>query len=293
VSGHDELRRSVGPKHLKAGDILFKHASASAISRAIKKGQKTHYHDAVALLQSSLPKKPADKPEDDGRTVLNVRPDPHSVVPSVDEAINITHMAVALGPDDVAEFDEGGASKLDIAFKSNYGFVRGPMSLSSRLGNTYEVYRCTSEGLWSRAADKASLIWDLTHTDPAAKGIQDKTPLTASYGVKKVLKTALLKSKGPDLAKVEDFEKILDDWLTAADNKNAGKKADVNLQFFCSNFVMYCYLWAAAEWQAGAGTVGGLDYALGRKAAISPTEVYVRIRAAGKQFFRYAGHMKT
>jgi hypothetical protein len=293
------LPRQIGEKGLKAGDILFKHASKGVISQKIKAGQAAHYHNALALLKKAPGGKPASRAIDEGRDVAGFT-DPRGPLrdaPSVEEATNITHVALALGPDDVIEFDEGGATNWEIVVRYGHGFVRGDMKLPSRIGKTYEVYRCTSEGLWSKAADKASLVWDLTHTDPAAKGIQDKTPLKASYGLKKMLKTAIVgkhveSAKGPDVS-LGYFEKTLDQWTSAADKQNAGRSANTNIRFFCSNFVLFVYLWAASEWQAEQGEIFGLDYVLGRKVSVAPVELYLRIKAAGQKFFHYAGTLTT
>ena len=296
---------SVTPKGLKAGDILFKHASTSVISRAIKWGQGAHYDKTIRDLQAERhqaapARKGVSAALDEGRALGDLRDDRRapsqdgSGAPSKAEATDITHMALALGPDDVVEFDEGGAKAMQLIREQGHGFVRGPMSLPSRMGKTYEVYRCRDKALWSRAADKASLVWDMTHASdsPAAKGIQDKTPLVGSYGVKKVVATGVFNSKGPDVS-LDYFEKTVDQWLTTADRKNAGlkvNKQDTNIQFFCSGFVMFCYLWAASEWQEN-GDIAGLNYALGKKGNVSPVEVYTRIRTAGQTFFSYAGKL--
>jgi hypothetical protein len=113
--------------------------------------------------------------------------------------------------------------------------------------------------------------------------------------VRNVLKTAIVgkyfdRAKGPDVS-LGYFEKTLEKWLSNADKKNAGRRANANIQFFCSNFVLYCYLWAADEWQDSVGEIHWLNYMLGRKASVAPVELYVRIRAAGQMFFRYVGTM--
>jgi hypothetical protein len=307
LGSHDYIT----PKSLKAGDILFKHASASPISKKIKDGQRHHYPVAAERLRDAPPPKPLGNALDEGRAFVLRQA---RIAPGVEEAIDITHVAVAVGPDDVLEFDEGGASNQQIVFRSGHGFVRGSMSLPSRAGKKYEVFRCTYEELWTRAIDKASLVWDLTHTNPAAKGIQDRTPLTASYGLRKMAVTALsevpevkkpaaglskvpgigrvvkkVQPKGPDVS-LDYFEKTLDDWLKAADKANSWHlgRANTNIQFFCSNFVLFCYLWAAHEWQQG-GAIPGLNFVLGKKASIAPVELYVLLKGGGRRFFRYAG----
>jgi hypothetical protein len=279
MNARTDLNRPLLPAGLAGGDILFKHASDGWISQRIRKGQAPHYQEAKQALLEAASK---------GEVELQR-------MPAEAEATDITHVAVAAGPDDVLEFDEGGASKWEIVAKSGRGFVRGGMNMPSRLGKKYEVYQCTHDGLWQNAIDKAALVWDLTHVTNAGTQqdkVQDKTPLTGSYGLKKMLNTAILRKRGPDVS-LKYFETTLDDWLKAADKRNQGDRfANTNIQFFCSQFVLFCYLWAAAELQQSE-KLGGLDYILGGKASVSPTELYTRIKSAGGGFFRYKGTLKT
>ena len=235
---------------LEAGDILFKHASKGAISQAIAKGQKPHYQFTSA----------------------QTGPSPMGQAAAVD----ITHVAMAVGPNDVLEFDEGGASKAQIVFSKGHGFVRGAVTLASRLGNRYEVFKCTTPTLAKSAVDKAELIWDITHQGPT----------TGSYGLKKMLKTALLHQKGPAMS-TSSFEGQLDSWLKSTEPGGFFKKKP-NIQFFCSEFVTFCYLWAASESQVGQ--LFGVNYVLGVKTArISPVELYTRVETVGKAHFSFRG----
>jgi hypothetical protein len=274
------VTRVVIPGDLKAGDILFKHASTSLISKAIKAGQGTHYRDTKAALIDG-----AKKNDLEARAAGSGSNDEEMVranMPTEAEAKDITHVALAAGRDDVLEFDEGGAGKVSILVSRGAGFVRGPMTTPSRLGKTYEVLRCTHEGLWQKAVDKADLVWDLTHADP--EKAEAEQPRTGSYGVKSVVATALGKRKGPAVD-LNFFESTLNKWLV-------GDRNNTNVQFFCSQFVLFCYLWAAAEVQQ-AGTVRGLDFVLGDRARVSPTELYTRIKSSGWAFFTYVGVLKN
>lgn len=239
---------------IQAGDILFKHASKGAISQAIARGQGPHYTFTAAQTGPS----PMGK----------------------SGATDITHVAMAVGPNDILEFDEGGASKAQIVFGKGHGFVRGPANIGSRLGNRYEVFQCTTSALASSAVDKAELIWDITH----------QGPITGSYGLGKMLGTALFHRKGAAVSQ-NRFEAQLDAWLKATEPKGglAGYfQRKPNVQFFCSEFVTFCYLWAASE--SSIGQLFGVNYVLGVKTArISPVELYTRVETVGKAHFTFRG----
>ncbi len=232
-------------KQLKAGDILFKHADKSAISQQIAKGQSPHYDHALWAV---------------------------NVVPfgGKDFATGLTHVAMAVGPDDVMEFDEGGASLFQIIFQKGYGFVRGGMKLDSRKGFRYEVYRSNNEELGPAAGDKAELLWDTVQQSGGS----------ASYSVGKMLGTALLHWKGKKYKTVEDFEEQFDAWVKEG--------SDMNIRFFCSHFVTFCYHWAAKD--IGHTGVFGFDYTIGaNKVKISPAELYVRVDQMGLSHFQHKG----
>jgi hypothetical protein len=273
------VTRVVLPGDLKAGDILFKHASSSLISKAIKAGQGSHYRATKATLLEGAKK--TDQEAREAGSGSNYEEMVSANMPSQAEAKDITHVALAAGCNDVLEFDEGGGGT-KILTSRGYGFVRGPMSVSGRQGKTYEVFRCTHEGLWKKAVDKADLVWDLTHADPTKE--KEDQPRTGSYAMKKVFGTAVMKEKGPEV-NLNYFESTLNKWLVGDKTKTSD---DTNGQFFCSHFVLFCYLWAAAEVQQG-GTVRGLDFVLGDKVRVSPAELYTRIKGSGWAFFTYQG----
>jgi hypothetical protein len=240
---------------LQAGDILFKHASRGLVSQRIAAGQKSHY-DA---------------------TIRHTGPSPVGARAATD----ITHVALAARCNDVMEFDEGGSSTFQILFRSGHGFVRGNMTLPSRLHHQYEVFRCLNAGLAASAVDKAELIWDLTHQGGAV----------ASYGVTKMLKTAIGHQHGPSASSVEYFEAALDRWLQSASGGGIFHRT-TNIQFFCSEFVSFCYLWAAAETKLGH--LFGADYLIGtNRVKIAPVELYTRLDTVGRGTFQFRGTLYT
>lgn len=229
---------------LSAGDILFKHASQGFISQAIAKGQKSHYLKTMRQVGPS--------PDPSGRPT------------------DITHVALALGPDRVIEFDEGGASAWQIMSQRGHGLVCGSMLLPSRKGKRYEVFSCLSHELATRAADKGQLIYELS---------QSGSGLTASYGVQKVLGSALFHKRGPE-ATLASFEAQLHAWLE--------HPAQTDIQFFCSEFALFCYLWAFAETHAETRTLFGTA-----ELRLSPVELYTRIETYGRERFKFKGTLYT
>lgn len=236
---------------IAAGDVLFKYASAGLISQRIKKGQQSHYKKTVIQTQMPSPM-------------------------GMSGACSITHVAIAAGNNDVLEFDEGGASKMQIVFGSGHGFVRGPMSLGSRLGNRYEVFSCTNSDLADSAADKADLMWDLTQ---GKNGERTK----ASYGLRKVLSTSLLHNHGEKWTP-EKFCEQLHHWLEQAHSGKSG----LSIKMFCSEFAMFCYLWAASEMVGerfeSLSSLLGTNYS-----RISPAELYTRMDTVGRSNFKFKG----
>ena len=249
-------------KQLQAGDILFKHADDSLISKRIRKAQKD-IHDSMI---------PSTGPHPMGAT----------------HAAGVTHVAIAVGPDDIMEFDEGGAGITRLLFLRGYGFVRGGVALPSRKGYVYEVIRCTAPKLAAAAGDKAELIWDISHQGGAIK---------ASYGISKLVNQGIASmtggsDKGPSMD-LNAFEAKLDGWLrngVAAQSSIFKRKP--NIKFICSEFVTYCYLWASSDIQYGdkLSKIFGVDYLLGTdKARLSPVELYTRMETVGKSTFQFRG----
>ena len=148
--------------------------------------------------------------------------------------------------------------------------VRGGMKLDSRKGFRYEVYRSNNEELGPAAGDKAELLWDTVQQSGGS----------ASYSVGKMLGTALLHWKGKKYKTVEDFEEQFDAWVKEG--------SDMNIRFFCSHFVTFCYHWAAKD--IGHTGVFGFDYTIGaNKVKISPAELYVRVDQMGLSHFQHKG----
>ena len=247
----------IAANQLKAGYVLFKHASSGMISQKIKKGQQSHYKKTVQQTGMHSPMK-------------------------MSGACSVTHVAIAAGVDDVLEFDEGGASKWQIVMGSGHGFVRGRMSLPSRAGNRYEVFECTNHDLALAAADKADFMWDLTH--------QGNTK--ASYGLNKVLHTSLRHKHGKKWTQ-ESFREQLSEWLDDAHSSGFfGLGSGLHIKMFCSEFAMFCYLWAAAE--LSGDRFNSLTALLGTDhSRISPAELYTRMDTVGKANFQFKGTLYT
>lgn len=200
------------------------------------------------------------------------------------QACDITHVALAVGANDVMEFDEGSASKAALLFRSGHGCVRGNMSLPSRRARRYEVFSCTAGTLGREAADKAELLWDVVR--------QSGGRVKASYGVRKVLNSALRHKRGNALNR-DYFQQELQRWVEAGSNTGFSSLwTSINLQFFCSEFAAYCYLWAASE--RGSGHPMGPDFSLGiDQVGIAPVELYTRVDTVGRSHFSFKGTLYT
>lgn len=239
-----ETEMPITASSLRAGDVLFKQAENKLIPKIIK------------LQQKSLLRRVG------GHTNKNASR----------FGVSRTHVAMAAGPNDVLEFDEGGKGA-KIVFRSGHGFVRGDMAAGARAGNAYDVYECVDRSLAAKASDKAKMVWDITKTRGSrAKG---------QYGFSKLVQQAVagaygIDNRGPHLS-ANKFEAKLNTWLKKA--SRGGK-----VKFFCSEFVTYAYLWAASD----SGSFAKLNEFLGTdQAKISPVELYHRVDICG--YFRFKG----
>ena len=224
---------------LRAGDILFKHAEKKLIPKIIKRKQ--------------------------AKIVRRLAGDSDPVTSRF--GISRTHVAMAAGPRDVLEFDEGG-NGAKILFRAGYGFVRGDMTAGARRGKAYDVYECINRPLATRAGDKAELVWDITRgRGSRAKGM---------YGFSKLVKQAVSAPRGASWTAAR-FEDKLQNWLTKA--QRGGK-----IKFFCSEFVTFSYLWAASD----SGQFATVGQALGTdQSKLSPVELYHRVEK--NTMFRFKG----
>ena len=233
----------INANELSPGDILFKHAERKLIPRIIKMKQRK-------ILRGLTGGAGADTPIGQA-------------------AVARTHVAMAAGPSDVLEFDEGG-NGAKIVFRSGYGFVRGDMKAGARKGKIYDVYTSSDPIVGKQAADNATLLWDITKGHGSrAKG---------QYGFAKLVQQAVAPKRGRSFTQA-DFEAKLQSWIEKA--SRGGR-----VKFFCSEFVTYCYLWAASQNEKFAS----IDQLLRTsQAKISPVELYWRVETCGH--FKFKGRL--
>jgi hypothetical protein len=248
--------KTISPADLATGDLLFRHASDELFSKLLRKYQGKQFDIVAQHIKDGV------------KTITR------------SQAADITHMALAAGPNDVLEFDEGGAGA-KILFGSGYGFIRGKMNLPSRRGGRYEVFRCRDEALGGAAADKALRVYDLafSKTGGGPKG-------HAGYAVGKIVRGAIFGEIGGGRRNLADFENEYHQWVTTA---AAGKRPKI--KFICSEFAAYCYCWALLEF---AKNYSSMPWLLRIDRAVSsPVEFYTRINECGQGLFEYRGVLST
>jgi hypothetical protein len=239
---------------LEAGDLLFKNQTGQGIQPLIVKKQTKQ----VMQLATTV-----------GMTSIGT------------DVANFTHVALAVGPDDVMEFDEGGLGIKIL--KRGEGFVRGNMTMQSRRNVKYDVMRCTIPELQGLVKEKAEMLWDLSQSD---------SPIRGNYSLRKLAIQGVKAARGRSF-NLPAFEAKLNRWLQAdaEGGRILAKKPTMN--FFCSEFATFVYMWASCYLRGGSVyRVFGLDFLLGiDKYRLSPVELYTRIETVGAGSFQFKGNL--
>ncbi|MEE2731170.1 MAG: hypothetical protein VYA55_10135 [Pseudomonadota bacterium] len=246
------MQKILSADQLQQSDILLKWITKDSgfLSKAIGKGQHPH-------LWMHL-----------GHTAAHFR-QKYGIDPS-----QFSHAALAMGPNEIMEFDEGSGVWDIMKFKGS-GVV-GDLSANdpSRKGNKYLVVRCTNRELARRTWRKALTIkscWD--------------TGKTASYGIRKLLNSALFHKRGETI----NDTKIRNELAKLKGEQNSWFRTN-RANFFCSHFVTYVYLWAANDMAKMDSTLGGVEWVMGvNSARISPAELAGRLISNGRSNFEVVG----
>ncbi len=188
-----------------------------------------------------------------------------------------SHAALALGPSELMEYDEGSGGLFGIAFRGEGMVHHGAAALAARgVPADYVVFRCADDELARRAWKKALTIRTYTET-----GSQSKR---SSYGLAKALGSALFRSRGPSIndqtirSQLAKIKGETNHWLETN-----------RANFFCSHFVTFVYLWAAND-MTKLRRLGSVGYVFGiEQAQLTPAELCVRMLADGK--FRPVGEL--
>jgi len=180
-----------------------------------------------------------------------------------------SHAALAMGPNEIMEFDEGSGVWDIMQFKGAGMVGNVPASDPSRKGNKYLVIRCTNRELARRTWRKAITIkscWD--------------TGKTASYGIRKLLNSALFHKRGETI----NDKKIRKELMKLKGEQNSWFRTN-RANFFCSHFVTYVYLWAAHDMGKIDKTLTNVKWLMGIDSArISPAELAARLISTKSNF---------
>lgn len=231
---------------LQKSDILLKRITADAafLSKAIGFGQKAHVKLHLPMNISTYKK------------VTGIDPSQFS------------HAALALGPSEIMEFDEG-SGIIDIMSFKGAGMVHTKqVSSLSHGGNEYVVFRPRNRELARRSWTKAISIKSFSE---ASK--------TTSYGIRKLLNSALFHKRGE---RITD-KKIRNEMAKMKGERNSWLKTN-RANFFCSHFVTFVYLWAANDMSKFEGGES-INWVLGiDRSRISPAELAGRLLLKGTNF---------
>ncbi len=178
----------------------------------------------------------------------------------------LTHVAFSLGEEGLLEYNEG-TGLLDIGRFRGSGFVytEEPDSETHK-NNEYIVLRPINKNLSEKAYRKTLSVISCW-----------KTFKSTSYGIRKLLNTALFQVRGPSIDKhfIEQTElKLL--------NQFSSKVRTQRANFFCSEYVAFVYLWAALELCNSGYFDDPLKIIGTMKVRISPAELFTRMLHHGQ-----------
>lgn len=239
---------------LQRADILLKEIAPNAelISRLIGIGQRLHVKMHTGVRSSDYAKHLGFDPS------------------------KVSHVALAMGNSQIMEFDEGSGITEIAKFKGEGVVYDKPGKPVNRAGNSYIVIRCLNSELAERASRKAISIQ--THSATLA---------SASYGLRKLMGTSIFHLRG---AKVDETK--INRVMGKLRGENQGIMGMRRANMFCSEFVLYCYLWAAHDMGQASSNGGDIDVSWVAgidRARISPGELGVRLLTYGANNFEAVG----
>lgn len=246
------MYKLLAPEHLQQSDILLKWITEDSgfLSKGIGVGQNPHLWLHM------------------GHTAKHYRQN-YGIDPT-----KFSHAALAMGPNEIMEFDEGSGIWDIMKFKG--AGVVGDVSANdpTRKGNKYLVVRCRNRELARRTWKKALTIKSFWETEKRA-----------SYGIRKLLNSALFHKRGQTISD----KKIRRELAKMKGEQNSWFRTN-RANFFCSHFVTYVYLWAAHDMGKFEGGMGTVKWVLGvEKARISPAELAARLISTGSSNFEIVG----
>ncbi|MCG8668029.1 MAG: hypothetical protein MI867_01325 [Pseudomonadales bacterium] len=185
-----------------------------------------------------------------------------------------SHAALAMGPNEIMEFDEGSGIWDIMQFKGAGVVTDVKGNDPSRKGNKYLVVRCRDRELARRTWKKALTVKTCWQTEKRS-----------SYGIRKLLNSALFHKRGETM----NDKKIRKELAKMKGEQNSWWRTN-RANFFCSHFVTFVYLWAAHDMVKFNQSLGTAGWVLGiDKARISPAELAARLISTGSSNFEIIG----
>ncbi|MET4693209.1 hypothetical protein [Endozoicomonas lisbonensis] len=143
----------------------------------------------------------------------------------------ITHVAFSMGQDGLFEYDETRGIFEIMRFRgAGVAYTPDP-SFKTHGGKEYLVVRCVNKKLSEKAYRKALTI----HSCWA-------TSRSTSYGIRKAINSFIFQKRGPSIT--NERLKRLESRLI---NETESLIKTNRVNFFCSEFVAFIYIWAAIE----------------------------------------------
>lgn len=248
------MHKILSPDQLQQSDILLKWITddSAFLSKGIGVGQHPHlwFHT--------------------GHTASHFRQN-YGIDPT-----QFSHAALAMGPNEIMEYDEG-SGIWDIMTFNGAGVVTDvPANDPSRKGIKYLVIRPHNRELARRTWKKAISIKSFWQTERST-----------SYGIRKLLNSAIFHKRGETI----NDDKIRREMAKMKGEQNSWWRTN-RANFFCSQFVTFVYLWAAHDMGKIDSSLGSISWLLGvDQARISPAELAARLVSTGRSNFDIVGEL--
>lgn len=185
-----------------------------------------------------------------------------------------SHAALAMGPNEIMEFDEGSGVWDIMQFKGAGMVADVSANDPARRGIKYLVVRCRNRELARRTWKKALTIKSFWATEKSS-----------SYGIRKLINSALFHKRGQTI----NDEKIRRELSKIKGEQSSWWRTN-RANFFCSQFVTYVYLWAAHDMGKLYKGLDNIKWVLGvNSARISPAELAARLLSNGSSNFEIVG----
>lgn len=227
------------PEELQAGDILLKWIMPGGAMLSKLIGVKQH----------SIVSRFTGHDAQHYRTKYGVDP------------TQMSHVALAYGNNEILEYDEGSGIFEIMKFKGE-GCVKMAAAAPERQGNKYLVMRCNNAELARRVSRKMTSVYSYWETSK-----------TSSYGIRKLVASGVFNKRGSSI----NDDKIREVFAKIKGEQDSWLKTN-RMNFFCSHFAVFVYLWAANDMAKTGSGSSDLNWVFGvDQARISPGELTARL----------------